>query len=230
MKEERLIDSLELNKEHSITANGIIPIDIKEKNFYMLMGIYDMALDKVYDEFNMIKMKVNELYGYDIISNITKRIKSPNNLLNKMKKKKYEPNYKNLIDNINDIAGLRVVCPVKSNIYSVIDIINKMNDIKVIKVKDYIKKPKKSGYSGYHVVVQTPVEFEGKEIFVKVEIQLRTMAMDFWATNEHRMKYKNSNKLSFFDSKKLIVYAKLLGFLDNKMDKIYKKNKFTYDS
>ncbi len=206
----------------------MIPVNCKEKNFESLMSIYQKALEQVYGELNLIKEKTAELYGYDIISNITKRIKTPDSIVNKMKKKNYEINYKNLIENINDIAGIRVICPMKSNIYNVIDIINKMPNIKILKIKDYISKPKKSGYTGYHIIVETPIEIGEKEVPIKVEIQLRTMAMDFWATNEHKMKYKTKNKLSIVDSKKLTIYAKLLNFLDDRIAKIYQKQQFTY--
>ncbi len=148
-----------------------------------------------------------------------------------MKRKNYKLNYKNIINNINDIAGIRLVCPLKSNIYTVIKIIEQMPNVKILNQKDYITKPKESGYSGYHLIIETPVEIEGKQIPIKVEIQLRTMAMDFWATNEHKMKYKTEKKLSWLDSKRLIMYAKILRIIDNKLIKINKKqisSKFEY--
>ena len=106
--------------------------------------------------------------------------------------------------------------------------IKQLPNIRIIKEKDYIKHPKESGYSGYHLIVETYVDIEEKKIPVKVEIQLRTMAMDFWATNEHKMKYKGTKKLSFVDSKKLTIYAKIVNFLDDKIMKIHKKQEITY--
>lgn len=187
------------------------------------MAIYNQALEEMYSKLCKIKESVNEEYGYELINNITKRLKTPNSIIKKMKKKHYELNYKNLKDNINDIAGIRIVCPVKDNIYTIIGIIEKMPNIKIIKYKDYITNPKKSGYSGYHLIVETPVDINGVEIPVKVEIQLRTMAMDFWATNEHKIKYKTDKKLSIIDSKKLVIYAKVLDTLDNEIMKIFQK-------
>lgn len=200
-----------------------MPIDLKAKEFNIIMSIYDKAKDQVLQELIQIKEKFKELYGYDIINNITSRLKAPNSIINKMKKKKYKLNYKNLVENINDIAGIRVICPLKDDIYKVIDVIDKIPNIKILKCKNYMKKPKKSGYSGYHIIVETPVEVEGKIISVKVELQLRTMAMDFWATNEHKIKYKTNKKISFWDSRKLIIYAKLLNFIDNKIMKLNRK-------
>lgn len=208
-----------------MTANGIIPIDPKAQEFNLLMNVYRKASNQILDQLNQIKDQTRNLYGYDIINSITSRIKAPNSIINKMKNKNYKLNYKSLIENINDIAGIRVVCPLKNDIYMMIDIIQQMPNVKILKTKDYMRKAKASGYSGYHLIIETPVEIEEKFLPVKVEIQLRTMAMDFWATNEHRMKYKPKNKISFWDSKKLTLYAKILNILDNKMMKINKNYK-----
>ena len=203
----------------------MIPIDVKEKDFNILMNIYQTAGNQVFQELMELKENLYRLYGYDVISNITSRIKTPTSIVNKMKKKNYEINYKNLIENINDVAGIRVICPLKSDIYTIIDLIELMPNIKIVETKDYISKPKKSGYSGYHIIAETPITLAEKEILVKVEIQIRTMAMDFWATNEHKIKYKTDKKLSFFDSRRLTLYAKILNILDNKIMKLHQKQK-----
>ena len=215
-----------------MATSGLVPISIGGRNFNILMSLYDKALEQVKEELTQIKKSFNKIYGYDIINNITTRIKTPNSIVNKMQKKHYEMNYKNLIENINDIAGIRVTCPLKNDIYKTVNVIKQIPNVRIVKIKDYIKKPKESGYSGYHLIVETDVEVNDEVIPVKVEIQLRTMAMDFWATNEHKMKYKPTKKLStyifskkFFiwDSKKLTIYAKLVNFLDNKIMRIHKK-------
>ena len=95
--------------------------------------------------------------------------------------------------------------------------------MKVIKEKDYISRPKQSGYSGYHLIVEVLTKVEEKTLPVKVEIQLRTMAMDFWATNEHKVKYKTDKKMSGLDSKRMVLYAKILNFIDKKIAHIYQK-------
>lgn len=206
-----------------MATNGLVPINVGGRNFNILMSLYDKALEQVEEELTQIKKSFNKIYGYDIINNITTRIKTPNSIVNKMQKKHYEMNYKNLIENINDIAGVRVTCPLKNDIYKTVNVIKQIPNIRIIKIKDYIKKPKESGYSGYHLIVETDVEINEETIPVKVEIQLRTMAMDFWATNEHKMKYKSTKKLSFWDSRKLTIYAKLVNLLDNKIMRIHKK-------
>lgn len=206
-----------------MATSGLVPISVGGRNFNILMSLYDKALEQVEEELTQIKKSFNKIYGYDIINNITTRIKTPNSIVNKMQKKHYEMNYKNLIENINDIAGIRVTCPLKNDIYKTVNVIKQIPNVRIVKIKDYIKKPKESGYSGYHLIVETDVEVNDEVIPVKVEIQLRTMAMDFWATNEHKMKYKSTKKLSFWDSKKLTIYAKLVNFLDNKIMRIHKK-------
>ena len=217
------IKKLKIKEENKIAKNSLIEIDTRSKNFNLLMQVYQKALDNVFDDLTLLREKINEVYGYEVINNITKRIKTPNSIINKMNKKHYELNFKSLIDNINDIAGVRMVCPVKDDIYTIVDCISQMPNIKILKTKDYLKCPKKSGYSAYHIIVETEVEIEGKFVPIKVEIQIRTMAMDFWAINEHKIKYKTDKKLSMFDSKKLTVYAKLLCFLESKIMKLYQK-------
>lgn len=221
-------NNLYLNQEKMIATNSLIPVDVKAKEFNFLMNIYKQALNQVYEQLEMLKDAMYKMYGVDIISTINSRIKTPTSIINKMKKKNYDINYKNLTENINDIAGIRVITPIKDNIYSLAQIINKLPNVKIIQRKDYIKKPKKSGYSGYHIIVETPVDVQGKKVPVKVEIQLRTMAMDFWATNEHKLKYKTNKKLSIFDSKKLQLYAKLLNILDNKMTRMYERQEMVF--
>lgn len=202
---------------------------MKDREFNLIIQIYKKALEQVLEDLKEIRNNYEEFNN--IISSISSRIKTKESIINKMKRKNYKLNYKNIINNINDIAGIRIICPLKSNIYTIINIIEQMPNVKILNKKDYIAKPKESGYSGYHLIIETPVDIEGKQIPIKIEIQLRTMAMDFWATNEHKMKYKTEKKLSWIDSKRLVIYAKLLSIIDNRLMKINKKqtlNKFEY--
>ena len=140
-----------------------------------------------------------------------------------MKRKQYDLNYKNLIENVEDIAGIRVVCPFKSDINKVVDLLEKDPNLEILQRKDYISKPKKSGYSGYHIIAQTPVNIGDAFANVKTEIQIKTMAMDFWSSTEHKLKYKAKDKLSKVDSKKMVKYAKIINKMDNEIAKIHKK-------
>lgn len=220
--------------EKGITINELIPIKIKDEEFSLLMSIYEKASIQVLQMLGGVQKEYNNIFNKNIINHTTSRIKEPKSILNKMKKKNLELNYKNLVENINDIAGVRVVCPMKDDIYTIVKIIENVPNWNLICEKDYIKNPKKSGYSGYHLIVEVPVKItsEGNEdkaylknqIFVKVEIQIRTMAMDFWATNEHKMKYKTSKNLSFIDSNRLKLYARIINVIDDRFSKINKKH------
>lgn len=210
-------------KDTSIAGLQMIPIDIKQQEFKKLMSIYEKAMDKTKDELEDIKSSLNKVYKYNVINNIECRIKTPDSIINKMKRKNYDLNYKALISNINDVAGIRIVCPFKTDIPKIKEVIEKGSSINVLEVKDYMNAPKKSGYSGLHIIGQIPVDIGGTSANVKMEIQVRTMAMNFWATTEHKIKYKAQNKLSKIDSKKMIFYAKIINEIDNKISKINEK-------
>lgn len=201
----------------------MIPIDVKEKDFEKLMHIYEGAMMQVKQELESMQNTLKKFYEYDVINNINCRIKSPESIVNKMKKKNYDLNYKALIQNINDVAGIRIVCPFRSDIVIVRKLIEESEVINIIEEKDYIKKPKKSGYTGIHYIVSTPVTLGETNIQVKMEIQIRTMAMDFWATAEHKIKYKSKSKLSAIDSRKMVYYSKLINQIDEKIMNINNK-------
>lgn len=198
-------------------------INIESKEYNDLIRIYEIAMNQVASEINLVKEKINKLYGYSIIEKVTARVKSKKSILNKMKKKNIKYTYTSLIDNISDIAGVRITCPVQEDIFFVKQIIEMIPNLKIIKEKDYINNPKKSGYSAYHLIVETPVTINGETVVMKVEIQIRTIAMDFWAEMEHDIRYKTQKSISLFDSKKLTWYAKILEKLQGKIVKIYRK-------
>ena len=213
---------LEVNKT-GILINSLIPLNTKNKEFSTLMELYDKARSDILEKLNIIKEYFKEIYEYDVINHITSRIKTPESILKKMQKKHYELTYKDLIENINDIAGIRVICTFKDDILKIRKIIGKMPNVRIIKEKDYIKNPKKSGYMGYHIILENYIKYDDTYVPVKVEIQIRTMAMDFWATTEHKIKYKKNHKLSTKNSKKMEIYAKIINILDDKIMKIYQK-------
>lgn len=209
--------------DDELMVNSLIPLNTNKQEFDMLMDLYQRASKEIVDNLQLIKDYLKEVYEYDVISNITYRIKSKSSILNKMKKKHYEMTYKSLIEKVNDVAGVRVICPFKNDISKVVNIIFNIPNTRVVKVKDYLKTPKKGGYSGYHIILENLVEYEGKYLPIKVEIQVRTMAMDFWSTTEHKLKYKPKHKLSKLDSKKLEIYAKIINLIDDKIMNLYKK-------
>lgn len=207
-----------LENEKQILKNNELIRSKKQYNEYeMIMKIYQKAIENTLKRIEDIKQELNENYEYNIISNVTSRIKSSESILEKMKKKKLDISYENMIENINDIAGIRIVCNYKDDIYKIRNTIIKQKDIKILKEKDYIKKSKKSGYSAYHIIIEVPVEIKEEKIYVKVEIQIRTVLMDFWATAEHKVKYKPIKKISNINSIKLAIYAKIINYINDKM-------------
>ena len=218
-------ETLEINNVDSValTSNQLVPINVKEQEFQKIMRIYEMAMIQVKSNLENVKNNLSNFYKYDVINNVNCRIKTPDSIIKKMKRKQYDLNYKNLIENVNDIAGIRVVCPFKNDIFKVVELIENSPNLEIIEKKDYITSPKKSGYSGYHIIAQTPVSIGNAFANVKTEIQVRTMAMDFWSSAEHKLKYKASSKLSKSDSKKMVKYAKIINKMDNEMAEIHKK-------
>ena len=214
---------MENNNQESIKLLSLVPIDVQEKKFQTLMLIYEKAMIQAKEELEGFKTNLKEIYNYDVISNIESRIKTPDSIVKKMKKKNYDLNYEELIRNINDVAGIRIVCPFKTDIFKIKNVIEKNSNLEILEVKDYVNTPKKSGYSGLHIIAQTPVNIGDTVAQVKVEIQIRTMAMDFWSTTEHKIKYKAKNKLHLIDSIKMVQYAKIVNKLDEKITKINSK-------
>ncbi len=211
------------NVDTAISGLQMTPIDTKKQEFQKLMTIYEKAMDKTKQELEGIQQSLSKEYNYNVINNIECRIKTPDSIINKMKRKKFDLNYKTLISNVNDVAGIRIICPFKTDIPKIKNVIENESSIDILEVKDYLHTPKKSGYSGMHIIGQIPVDIAGTTANVKMEIQLRTMAMNFWATTEHKIKYKANNKLSKIDSKKMIFYAKIINEIDNKISKINQK-------
>lgn len=210
-------------KEESdlIKSNELIKKSYNE--YELIIGIYKKALNNIECELNKLKELLNNYYKYDVITNITSRIKTPESIINKMKKKKLEITYENMIEYINDIAGVRIICNYKDDIYKIRNIIRRQEQIRIVKEKDYIKKTKKSGYSAYHMIIEVPIKVKEEIIYIKTEIQIKTALMDFWATTEHKVKYKSNKKISNMDSIKLSMYGKIVNIISDKMTRIFKK-------
>ena len=198
-------------------------IDVNNEKFKDLMYMYGQALKEMEKKVDIIRYDYEYFKKYDSIDHIMTRIKSPESILNKLKKDEMEPTYSNLVADINDVAGIRIICPLKSDIFTIRKYIREFNDINVIKEKDFVTHPKESGYTSYHMVVQVPVEINKKINLIKVEIQIRSLAMDFWASLEHKIKYKPNGEINDDVSKELVKCARDINKLDNKMIKLFKK-------
>ena len=192
-------------------------LDKRTNEFEKIMLIYKSALKVLRTKFDILNEEFNKFCEYNPIDHITERVKSPDSIIEKMQRKELELNYKNLIEQVNDIAGMRIICSFKDDVFKLVKIIENFHEVEILERKDYITNPKPSGYASYHLIVNVPVTFQDKTIYVKVEIQIRTLAMDFWASLEHKMKYKTDKEITKKNSKDLINCAKIVNKLDNKM-------------
>lgn len=207
------VKSEDMIKFESLVSEKEI-LDTESETFKKLMFLYSSALRELETRIEIIKDEFKYLYDYDLIDHTKTRIKEPDSLIKKMQRKGYEITYENLIRNINDIAGIRVVCQFKNDIFVIKKLIQKIPGVRTIKEKDYVNNPKKSGYSSYHLIVEVPINLVEKIIYVKVEVQIRTAVMDFWANVEHKVKYKPEKDISTSISKELISCAKIANKLD----------------
>ena len=206
-----------INIENNLVSRE--KIDIKDKNFEKVMFLYRAALKQLKTKIDILQEEMKLFSEYEPVEYVTMRIKKPENIIEKLNRKNLSLTYQNMFDEIEDIAGLRIVCNFKSDVYKLVDIISGFQDVKILYKKDYMKEPKTSGYRSYHIIAEVPVNFSSGIMYVKVEIQIRTLAMDFWASLEHKLKYKNS-KISSSDSKNLVKYAKVIDGIDESMLKI----------
>ena len=155
-----------------------------------VMFLYDSALKKVNTKIEILNNEFANRYDYNPIEHIKSRLKSAESIVMKLKKDGYEVTIENMMECLSDIAGIRIICSFTSDIYQIADMIAAQGDVTVLHVKDYIKNPKPNGYKSYHMVVTVPVYLTDGPVETKVEIQIRSVAMDFWASLDHQLKYK----------------------------------------
>lgn len=179
--------------------------------------MYTAALKQLETKIENINSEFKILHKYNPIEHVNSRIKSKESINKKLKKKGLELTYENLVKSINDVAGLRIICSFIPDIFNIVEIIENMPDITVIRKKDYVTNPKQSGYSSYHMIVSIPVSLSIGTVNVKVEIQIRTMAMDFWASLEHKINYKYDKQVPKGIKKELKECAKMTQKLDKRM-------------
>ena len=182
-----------------------------------VMFLYNSALKEVNTKLEILNDEFQHVHQYNPIEHIKSRIKSAESIVKKLKKKGYESTIENMVAHVNDIAGIRVICSFTSDIYRVAEMIGNQNDIKVLSIKDYIKNPKESGYKSYHMLVTVPIFLSDKMVNAKVEIQIRTVAMDFWASLEHKIHYKFEGNAPEHIKNELKECARMVSDLDARM-------------
>ncbi len=179
--------------------------------------VYNAALKQVQTKMEILNDEFQHVHQYNPIEHIKARIKTPESIVKKLKRNGKESTIQNMIEYINDIAGIRVICSFSSDIYRIAAMIKEQKDIKVINIKDYITYPKASGYRSYHMIVTVPVYLSDRIVDTKVEIQIRTVAQDFWASLEHKIHYKFEGQAPEHIRSELIECARMVSDLDARM-------------
>lgn len=178
---------------------------------------YNSALKQIETKLNILNDEFQHIHRYNPIEHIKARIKTPESIVKKLRRYGLEFTLSNMEEAVNDIAGVRITCSFTSDIFRLADMIRDQKDIRVLSTKDYITTPKPSGYRSYHMIVSVPVYFSDRIKEVKVEIQIRTVAMDFWASLEHKINYKFEGNAPQHIKDELIECSEMIANLDAKM-------------
>ena len=183
-----------------------------------VMFLYNSALKAINTKIEIMNNEFIHLNNYTPIEHIKSRLKTPDSIVKKLKRNGYEVTIQNMIDHLNDVAGIRIICSFRPDIYRIAKMITSQSDITVLHVKDYIKHPKANGYKSYHLVVTVPIYLSGGPVETKVEIQIRTVGMDFWASLEHKLYYKFEGHAPEHLEDELKACADTVDLLDDKMN------------
>ncbi|WP_078544511.1 GTP pyrophosphokinase [Litchfieldia alkalitelluris] len=187
------------------------------------MMAYKFALDEVNTKIDILKQEFKFIHEYNPIEHVSSRVKSPESILKKIRQKELMLSLPIIRENIRDIAGIRITCSFISDIYKISEMLEKQKDIKVVQCKDYIKTPKSNGYRSLHLIIEIPIFMSDRVENVYVEIQIRTIAMDFWASLEHKIYYKYNNEIPQKMKTELKEAANSAAELDIKMEKIHQE-------
>lgn len=182
-----------------------------------IMFLYQSALKEVGTKLEILNDEFHHVHKYNPIEHIKTRVKTPESIMKKLKRYGYEVTIENMVKYINDIAGVRLICSFTSDIYRLAAMIGNQSDLKVLAIKDYIKNPKESGYKSYHMIVSVPIFLSDSVVDTKVEIQIRTIAMDFWASLEHKIYYKFEGSAPPYIYEELKECAQMVSSLDERM-------------
>ena len=182
-----------------------------------VMFLYESALKAINTKIEILNEEFIHMYGHTPIEHIKSRVKTPDSIVKKMKRNGYEVTIENMVEKLSDIAGIRIICSFNQDIYQIADMIARQKDVTVLYVKDYIRKPKPNGYKSYHMVVTIPIYLTEGPVETKVEIQIRTIAQDFWASLEHKIYYKYEGNAPDYFERELQECASIISRLDTKM-------------
>lgn len=194
----------------------------KAQGFMDLMMCYNCALMEVETKLKVLSAELSATQDYNPFESIKTRLKSPQSIIEKMNRRGYELTVESIEEHLFDIAGARVICAFPEDIYVLEECLSSQDDIKVIERKDYIEHPKPNGYRSLHLILEVPIFLSTGKKYMKVEVQLRTIAMDFWASLEHKLKYKKHVENPEYIARELKDCADSINATDHRMQEIRK--------
>ena len=190
--------------------------------FKELIAYYRCAMMEVSTKFNVLSEELSLQYDRNPIETVKSRIKSIESITDKLLRKNLELTVENIENHIYDVAGIRVICAFPADIYAISDALLRQDDVRLIEVKDYIKNPKPNGYRSLHLIIEIPIFLHDEKRFMKVEVQFRTISMDWWASLEHKIRYKKDVDHHEIIESELHKCADIASELDERMEQIYK--------
>ena len=212
-----------VEEEENTTQIMAVPVtQILDMNtvYRQLMFYYESGIDQVVAKLQIMNKEFALCNDRNPIENIKSRVKSMESIMDKMRKQELDLTIENLVHHIKDVAGIRVVCPFITDVYYIAEILSNQSDIEVIQVKDYIKEPKESGYRSLHLIVMVEVNYSNGKKKVPVEVQLRTIAMNCWASLEHQLRYKKEHFFTEEMQEQLRICANQLADTDMRMQQL----------
>lgn len=203
-----------------ITEGGEIGLPEAIRSFQTLLMQYRCAIREIETKLHVLNEEFSLEHERNPIELIESRVKEPASIMEKMQRKGYEISVKNIEEKLNDVAGVRVICSFVEDIYYLASMLSAQDDLEVLKIKDYIRKPKKNGYRSLHLIIQIPIFLSSEKRYMRVEVQFRTIAMDFWASLDHKLKYKKDVKNPELIVEELRKCADIISSVDLRMQEI----------
>ena len=184
---------------------------------------YRFGMQEVETKVGILRDEFQHMHDYNPIEHVSSRVKSPDSIVGKVARKGIDPDFDTIRERITDIAGVRVTCSFVTDVYRLFDLLTAQDDVTVRRVKDYIAQPKPNGYQSLHAVVEVPVFLSTGRVIVPVEVQFRTIAMDFWASLEHKIYYKYDNQVPDRLVAELKDAADSAAALDHRMERLHRE-------
>ena len=210
-------------KTFTIIEENMKWIQEQTSEFAKLMTYYKCAIMEIETKFHVLNEEFSLEHDRNPISSIKSRLKSPGSILEKLQRRGFENSLRSIEENLNDIAGVRVICSFPADVYALAESFLKQDDITLVTKKDYIAHPKPNGYRSLHMIVEIPIFLAHEKKSMKVELQLRTIAMDFWASLEHQLRYKKETEFADEMADELYQCAKISAKLDERMDNLRRR-------